>query len=63
MTRPPAGVPHADWEATPPSVFELLMGLLEQNRELREKSQSFVSQVTTLALRVAQLEEQKAGSP
>ena len=62
MTSPPAGIPHADWEATPASVDALLMELLEQNRELREQNQSLLDQVTTLATRVAQLEEQKGRS-
>jgi len=42
MTSPPAGIPHADWEATPASVDALLMELLEQNRELREQNQSLL---------------------
>jgi transposase len=62
MTSPPAGLPHADWEATPTSVGALLLDLLEQNRELREQNQSLLDQVTTLATRVAQLEEQKGRS-
>jgi len=62
MTSPPAGIPHADWEATPANVDALLKELLEQNRELREQNQSLLDQVTTLATRVAQLEEQKGRS-
>jgi len=69
MTRPPAGIPHADWKATPTSLCALLLKLVEQNRELRELNQSLVDQnqcltdqVTTLATRVAQLEEQKGRS-
>jgi transposase len=55
MTSPPAGIPLADWQATPTSVAALLMELLEQN-------QSLTDQVTTLATRVALLEEQKGRS-
>jgi len=62
MTRPPAGIAHADWEATPASVAALLMELLEQNRKLLEQNRSLVDQVKNLATRVAQLEEQKGRS-
>jgi hypothetical protein len=33
MTSPPAGLPHADWEATPASVGSLLLELVEQNQQ------------------------------
>ena len=69
MTRPPAGIPHADWEATPTSVCALLLEMVDQNRELQVQNQSLVDQnqcltdrVAALATRVAQLEEQKGRS-
>jgi len=55
MTRPPAGIPHADWQATPSSVRDLLLEMVDQNQRLSV-------QVTTLATRVTQLEEQKGRS-
>jgi len=69
MTSPPAGIPLAEWQATPTSVCALLLEMVEQNRELLgqnqsllEQNQSLTEQVTTLATRVALLEEQKGRS-
>jgi len=69
MTSPPAGIPLAEWQATPTSVCALLLEMVEQNRELLgqnqsllEQNQSLTDQVTTLATRVTQLEEQKGRS-
>ena len=62
MTSPPAGIPLAEWQATPTSVCALLLAMVEQNQSLLEQNQSLTEQVTTLATRVTQLEEQKGRS-
>lgn len=55
MSIPPAGIPRADWEATPSSVAALLQVMLEEDQEK-------AVQIPALAIRIAELEEQKGRS-
>lgn len=62
MSIPPAGIPIAEWSATPPSVAALLLEITERNRQLQEQNQQKADQIASLATRIAQLEEQKGRS-
>lgn len=57
MSIPPAGIPRADWEATPPSVAALLLEMVDRDRELRQQNQQQAAHIATLATRIAALEE------
>jgi len=49
-------VPKEDWESTPASVRELVLKLVKENEELREK-------VSQLESRLGQLEERLMNNP
>jgi hypothetical protein len=56
MTSPPAGLPLADWQATPTSVCALLLEMVDQNRELQGQNQSLVDQNQCLTDQVTTLD-------
>jgi transposase len=57
MSTPPAGIPEADWLATPASVRTLILAQQQEIQALRQENDELRSQLTALASELAQLRE------
>jgi transposase len=57
MSPPPAGIPEADWLATPASVRTLILIQQQEIQALRQENDKLRSQLTALATELAQLRE------
>ena len=57
MSSPPAGIPEADWLATPASVRTLILAQQQEIQALRQENDELRSQLTALASELAQLRE------
>jgi transposase len=57
MSPPPAGIPEADWLATPASVRTLILAQQQEIQALRQENDELRSQLTALASELAQLRE------
>jgi len=58
MSTPPAGIPEADWLATPASVRALILAQQQEIQALRQENDELRSQLTALATELASLREQ-----
>lgn len=58
MSSPPAGIPEADWLATPASVRTLILAQQQEIQALRKENDELRSQLTALASELASLREQ-----
>ena len=57
MSSPPAGIPEADWLATPASVRTLILVQQQEIQALRQENDELRSQLTALASELASLRE------
>ena len=57
MSSPPAGIPEADWLATPASVRTLILVQQQEIQALRQENDELRSQLTSLATELASLRE------
>jgi cell division protein FtsB len=57
ISTPPAGIPEADWLATPASVRTLILAQQEEIQALRQESDELRRQLTALATELASLRE------
>ena len=57
MSTPPAGIPEADWLATPASVRTLILAQQQEIQALRKENDELRSQLTALASELASLRE------
>jgi transposase len=57
MSAPPAGIPEADWLATPASIRSLILAQQQEIQALRQENDELRSQLTALASELAQLRE------
>ena len=58
MSTPPAGIPEADWLATPASLRTLILAQQQEIQSLRKENDELRSQLTALATELASLREQ-----
>ena len=57
MTAPPAGIPEADWLATPASVRTLILAQQQEIQALRQENEERRVQLTALATELSELRE------
>jgi len=57
MSGPPAGIPEADWVATPAGVKTLILVQQQEIQALRQENDEHRSQLTALAMKLTQLRE------
>ena len=57
MSSPPAGIPEADWLATPASVRTLILIQQQEIQALRQENDELRSQLTSLATELVSLRE------
>jgi hypothetical protein len=57
MSSPPAGIPEAEWMATPASVRTLILVQQQEIQALRQENDNLRSQLTSLATELASLRE------
>ena len=58
MSSLPAGIPEADWLATPAGVRTLILVQQQEIQALRQENDELRSQLTALATELASLREQ-----
>lgn len=57
MSAPPAGIPEADWLATPVSIQSCILAQHQESQALRKKNEELRIQLTTLATELSQLRD------